>query len=107
MNDSQRLVGLRIRRLRQQAKLTQEQLAEKSGLSLKHLGIIERGLGNPSLASLESLAEAMAIPLAALFDQPHEHLSTAELKAEIIRMLDRASAEQYRLLYRMVNDLLN
>ena len=63
-------IGLRIGYLRRQKGLTQEQLAEKAGLSLGFLGQIEApnlavGL---SLATLFSIAEALQIPPSKLLE---------------------------------------
>ena len=54
-------VGARLKQLRQARKLTQEQLAEAAGLSYKFVGEIERGVGNPTLSTLESLATALQV----------------------------------------------
>jgi transcriptional regulator with XRE-family HTH domain len=54
-------VGARLKHLRQARKLTQEQLAEAAGLSYKFVGEIERGVGNPTLTTLEALAAALQV----------------------------------------------
>jgi transcriptional regulator with XRE-family HTH domain len=52
-------LGTRLRALRRARGLTQEQLAERAGLSYKFLGEIERGQGNPTLETLVALAGAL------------------------------------------------
>jgi len=52
-------IGLRIRRLRRNQGLTQEQLAERAGISLSFLGHIERGTRVLSVATLCSIAAAL------------------------------------------------
>ena len=42
-------LGLRIKMLRTEKGLTQEKLAEALGISLEHIGKIERGKRTPSL----------------------------------------------------------
>ena len=42
-------LGLRIKSLRTEKGLTQEKLAEALGISLEHIGKIERGKRTPSL----------------------------------------------------------
>jgi transcriptional regulator with XRE-family HTH domain len=54
-------VGARLKHLRLARKLTQEQLAEAAGLSYKFVGEIERGVGNPTLTTLEALAVALQL----------------------------------------------
>jgi transcriptional regulator with XRE-family HTH domain len=60
-------LGQTVRRLRRQADLTQEELAERSGLSANYVGEIERGECNPSVLVMFALAEGLTIDPAALF----------------------------------------
>ena len=53
MGNCQKSFGITIRLLRLSRKLKQEQLAEKSGLSLRHIKSIERGLSDPTLSTLK------------------------------------------------------
>ena len=62
-----KLLGARIRELRQERKLTQEEAAHRARLDYKHLQLIEQGGTNVTLASLVGLAKALDVPLAALF----------------------------------------
>ena len=52
-------LGEAIRRLRLEAKLSQEQLAERAGTDLTQVGGIERGVRNPSYTTLLRLADAL------------------------------------------------
>ena len=61
-------VGKRIRSLREDKAVSQERLAEKSGLHRTYIGGVERGLRNPSLISLARIAEALGVGIAQLFD---------------------------------------
>lgn len=62
---------LKERRLRRQ--LTQEQLAEASGLSYKFVGELERGQGNPTLETLARLAAALDVTMADLVGESDRH----------------------------------
>ena len=106
MNDSHAALGKRIQNLRQMARITQEQLAEKADLSLKHLGELERGRGNPTLASLGSLAAALGITLAEMFDFEHERLSTDEVRRELRTIINNAGDEDCRVFYRLLRVLI-
>lgn len=57
--DMRRLLGRNAKRLRIDADLTQEQLAEKSGFSQQYISDLERGLRNPTIVSLYELAQAL------------------------------------------------
>jgi len=50
-------------KLRQQRKLTQEQLAFAAKIDLTYLGGIERGKRNPSLLVMARIASALGVPL--------------------------------------------
>ena len=53
------LVGKRVRQLRLKKKLTQEELAERAGISTSFLGHIERGSRRMSLDSFCRIARAL------------------------------------------------
>jgi transcriptional regulator with XRE-family HTH domain len=47
--------------------MTQENVAERAGLSYKFIGEVERGSANPSMKTLERLATGLGVQLADLF----------------------------------------
>ena len=55
--------GRSIRSYRKQRGMSQEDLAEKSGLSRNYISDIERGVRNPSLLALIGIAKALRMPL--------------------------------------------
>jgi len=59
--DMRKLVGRNAARLRQEAGLTQEQLAERSGLSQQYLSGLEQGRRNPTVVTLYELASALGV----------------------------------------------
>ena len=60
-------LGRRIRELRKQQKLTQEQAAERAKLDPKHWQQLESGTTNPTLATLVGISRALGVKLADLF----------------------------------------
>ncbi len=54
-------LGLRIREARRKADLTQEELAEKMGISTSFLGHMERGSRNASLDTLVMLCNTLHV----------------------------------------------
>lgn len=54
----------RLREARLRKGLTQEQLAEMAGLSVAHIGAVERGAKTPSLAALYSICASLGIRMA-------------------------------------------
>ncbi|MBO6181912.1 helix-turn-helix transcriptional regulator [bacterium] len=70
MNDYElyKSLGKNIKHLREINGLTQEQLAEKSGLSLDYIGKIEVNINKPGLRSLIKISNALNIHIKELFD---------------------------------------
>lgn len=61
-------LGQSVRRRRETRELTQEKLAEKSGLDPTSISGIERGLRNPGIKNVARLAKALGLTTAALCD---------------------------------------
>lgn len=53
---------------RQARKLTQEQLAELTGLHRTYVSAVERGVRSISLKNIEKIANALKIPVYKLFE---------------------------------------
>ncbi len=70
MSELRGRIGARLREWRRRRGLTQEQLAERAGLSYKFIGEIERGTGNPTVDTLGRLAQALHVDLAELVRAP-------------------------------------
>lgn len=58
----------RLKELRQQKGMTQEDLAKATGLSVSFIRAIEQATHAPSFDSLEKLAKALAIEVKDLFN---------------------------------------
>lgn len=56
-------ISKRIREARTEARLTQEQLAERSGLPQSHISRIENAKHSPSRATIERIANALDKPV--------------------------------------------
>lgn len=72
----------RIKILREQRGLTQEQLADAVGVKQAYISRIERGLSEPSLPVLRSVASVLQVNPGDLFDRQG-------LEARIQRAIDR------------------
>jgi transcriptional regulator with XRE-family HTH domain len=62
--------GRRLRYIRRQKDLTQEQLAEAVGISVEFLSNMERGINAPSFETLEKLSGVLQVPVEELFHFP-------------------------------------
>ncbi|MFN3932121.1 MAG: helix-turn-helix domain-containing protein [Brevundimonas sp.] len=62
------ILGRNVRRLREEAGLSQEQLAFDAGMKRSYLSDLERGVRNPSVKAMARLAEALSADPRALLD---------------------------------------
>lgn len=76
----QQQFGGRVRELRGARQVTQEELAERVGVFRTYLSRIETGLANPTLTMIHALADALGVPVPALFEPPPSPSSSAPLK---------------------------
>lgn len=69
---------LTFRELRLKNKLTQEQLAERSGFSKDYISMIERGERNPSDKAKAIFAEIFGVPIVQIFLSLQRTISTTK-----------------------------
>ena len=65
-------VGMRLRKLRAGAGLSIRALAEKSGLNINTLSLIENGRTSPSVSTLQQLAQGLGLPVTEFFETARE-----------------------------------
>ena len=95
-------IGMRIKRNREAAGLTQESLAEMVGLGVKHISAIERGAVGVSLNTIQTLCRVLSISSDALLfdDTVKNDVST------ISSRLERLTPKQYSIAEAVLNKLL-
>jgi transcriptional regulator with XRE-family HTH domain len=59
--DMRKLVGRNAARIRKEKGMTQEELAERSGLSQQYLSGLEQGRRNPTIVTLYEIANALGV----------------------------------------------
>ncbi len=67
MSNLQKKFGKRLRYLRRDRDITQEQLAELIGRTVNFVGMLERGESSPTFETLEKLAEVLNVDVAEFF----------------------------------------
>lgn len=68
MSKLKKRFGQRIQKLRMEAGITQEQLADEISLTVESISNIERGIFGPKFDNLEKIAIALNVPVKELFD---------------------------------------
>ena len=98
--------GKRIKYFRNIARLSQEQLAEKMGLSTNTISYIESGKNNISFAKLPKLCKILNIEPYQLFifdnDKPD-----ADRMQETVKILESMSDKQLGITYKLILNLAN
>jgi transcriptional regulator with XRE-family HTH domain len=80
-------LGSRLRRIRRENALTQEELAHRSGVSLVMIAKTEQGQRQPRLPVLTRLAAALDVPLSELLDN-HPRLGPRSESASLLAIRD-------------------
>ncbi len=83
-------IGRQVRELRKRQRMTGADLAVQTGLSVGMLSKIENGLISPSLNTLQTLANALRVPLVQLFSGYEEVRGAMHVKAGEGVAIDRA-----------------
>ena len=96
-------IGCRIQFSREQAGMTQEQLAEKINRSTQFVSTIERGIAGASLEPIVSLCDALCVSSEWLL-RGQEPTPTADYIAAKLVCL---STEELISMNKLVNDLLD
>lgn len=87
MSDFLNTVGEQIRKIRKSRSLTQERLAELSGLSFSYISDVERGQRNISLESLGKIIQALGIRPVQLFEDMNENVDQTVIRIETLNLL--------------------
>jgi XRE family transcriptional regulator, regulator of sulfur utilization len=82
MEDLNTLVGLNLKRIREDKRLSLDRLAELTGVSKSMLGQIERGESSPTIATVWKISNGLKVSFTALLNSPQADTSLVH-KAEI------------------------
>ena len=90
------VLGMRLRALRRERRLSQERLGKRSGLSGKFIGEVERGEKSISIDSLYRVAVALDVPLRELTDvgRQRQPAGVREETERILAIITRRSEDQ-------------
>jgi transcriptional regulator with XRE-family HTH domain len=100
-NELEAAIGREVKAFRKELNMTVVELANVANLSAGMLSKIEHGQTSPSLATLQSVAKALSVPVTALFRSFEEERSASFVKAGEGLNIERRgtrSGHQYQLL---------
>jgi transcriptional regulator with XRE-family HTH domain len=93
------VIGTRLRKLREDRKLSQGDIEERTGLLRCYISRVENGHTIPSIETLERIASALEIPLYQLFyegDEPPPLPNLSKRKSTEDLVLDEEAQKELR-----------
>ncbi|RBP93164.1 transcriptional regulator [Cytobacillus firmus] len=93
------MIGDRVKKLRQEKRMSLSELADQAGVAKSYLSSLERNLQtNPSIQFLEKIAGVLNVPVDHLI---HEQINKEDLDSEWMKIVKEAmesgvSKEQFR-----------
>lgn len=101
MEETKKLLGLRIKQLRKERNLTQEKFAELAHIDFRSLSHIECGDTFPT-KSLADIASAFNMSIAELFDFDYHKYTIDEMKNYICENLNNITNEEISTVFRLI-----
>ncbi len=97
-------IGQRIRKIRKACGLSQEELAEKVGISVTHMSHIETGNTKLSLPVLVDISKILQVSTdELLYDKPYS--DKTQIKQEISSLIDSCSEKEAKILIETIKSL--
>ncbi|MCL2331754.1 MAG: helix-turn-helix domain-containing protein [Proteobacteria bacterium] len=101
-------LGAYISKVRRERRISQQQLAGRSGKMLNTISNIERGLADPRASTLVSIAGALGIPAPELLIKNHNAVIkevNSALMTEIVKLLHAFDDAELRTAHRVLSAL--
>lgn len=98
-----KLFGENVQRFRKEKNLTQVELAEKIGITQKHLSEIETGIKFPSAPLIENLSKTFDKPVSALFGGTD--INVYDMSNKVVDLLMMNLQPKLNLIYKELDDI--
>lgn len=106
MNDVSKIIGDRIRIIRNSKGLSIEELAHRADISNTHLGHIERGDRSPTVEMLAKIVSALDISFTELFtDLPIPDSENDNVLALLINRLNLLNTNEQKVILDIIENL--
>ncbi|OMD12609.1 helix-turn-helix transcriptional regulator [Paenibacillus sp. FSL E2-0274] len=106
MSDVVKRVGDRIRHIRKEKGLSQEQLAERAGLHNNYVGQVERGEKNLTIETLEKIVSGLDISLEEMF-RFLDPMEQQDVLGEIVRLLTERPVQDQEMALQLLKSVLD
>lgn len=94
-------IGQRIRKYRKALNLSQEQLAERAGISVTHMSHIETGNTKLSLPVLVNIANILSVQTdAIIYEKPQ--INKSSIKQELSQLIDSCPTNKLNVIIDVV-----
>lgn len=90
-------LGRRVRQLREALRLTQEELARRSGISVSFASLLERGERSPSYETLLAVARALDVHVAELFREGGSQDGAEPSHGRLLEFAQRAQLSRQQI----------
>ncbi|KAA0123442.1 XRE family transcriptional regulator [Methylobacterium sp. P1-11] len=100
-------IGLRVKRAREAAGLTQERLAELIDRSKEAVSNIERGVSLPGLDTIQTICDVTKVPMTSIVEDSGEDVSTADLRATLNAVFSQLSLSNKRLVVALTETIMS
>ena len=102
--DNKKKLGKRIKELRKNAGLTQEQVAEQIEMEQNTISVIESGRNFPTLMTLEKIAKVLNVELSDFFD--YEYLADIDsIRCYVQNKFQQLNETKLRQLFKYMKTL--
>lgn len=99
------LLGKRIREIRKNCNLTQEQLAERIGIEIPSLSNIETGKNYPNPETIEKIAKGLRVRIFELYIFEHLVEPDEDRMLREINSALKANSRLLKVIYRIVSNI--
>lgn len=110
MTDILKTLGIRIREHRKKRGLTQDEVADRAGVSQGYIGSVERGEQNLTVESLEKILRAIGMEFDELFchiDDDHVIDTSTYILNNITSKLQSRSVNDLKFVLQFVDNLIS
>ena len=99
--------GATFRRIRKSKNLTQDEVAERAGLSISYISDVERGVANPKLDTIEALAKGVDVGVQELFNLAARMVTPDDVRQRIADSLATYDDKTIEAIYQRILNIVS